>query len=203
MIMSASIGKLAQALIKAQAEMPGAKKGSTNPFFKSKYADLGSVMEACLPTLNKHGLCITQLITTLDGLPAVTTVLMHESGEYICATASAAPSKNDPQGFGSVYSYLKRYGMQAIAVVPSEDDDSNYASHGTSTPLATAAKQPLPANVYRDTPEHKKALIDAIRKLRPDASTEAMKKLHLDYIGKPVDLVMQDVRQTVENWGAQ
>lgn len=199
MIMSTSIGKLAQALIKAQAEMPGAKKGSTNPFFKSKYADLGSVMEACLPTLNRHGLCITQLITTLDGLPAVTTVLMHESGEYISATASAAPSKNDPQGFGSVYSYLKRYGMQAIAVVPSEDDDANHAS----TPLVTAAKQPPAQQIYKDTPEHKKALVDAVRKLRPQASTEKMRAMHEASIGKPIDLVLMDVRATVESWGNQ
>lgn len=199
---SPEIGELIKAFVEAQPDMRAAKKSSENPFFRSKYADLGSVMEACLPPLNKHGIGITQLLCDgPDGRPAVETMMMHRpSGQWISSVASATPTKNDPQGYGSVYSYLKRYGMQAIACVPSEDDDG---AHASSQPLTQAVKQPPREKIYTDSAVNMNALADAIRKVRPNASKEAMRKLHESYIGKPIDLVMQDVKQTVEQWGAQ
>lgn len=80
---SESIAKISAALVKSQSEMSNAKKGSNNPFFKSKYADINSIREAALPVLNSHGITVIQPTCVLDGVNYVETVLLHESGEYI------------------------------------------------------------------------------------------------------------------------
>lgn len=126
--MSASIGKLGEALSKAQGEMEGAVKDSINPYFKNKYADLSSVMAAIREPFSKNGLSVVQL-TEGDGINCgVTTILLHSSGEWVRGTITARPVKADPQGIGSCLTYLRRYSLAAIAGVCPEDDDGNEAS---------------------------------------------------------------------------
>jgi hypothetical protein len=120
--------EIAKALVAAQKEMGNAKKDSVNPFFKSKYADLNSVREACMPALNNHGIAVLQPHVHIDGKNFVKTLLLHESGEYIeCLTEIIYNKINDAQAQGSGISYARRYGLQSLINIGAEDDDGNKA----------------------------------------------------------------------------
>lgn len=125
---SESIAKISAALVKAQSEMGNASKGSANPFFKSKYADLNSIREACLPVLNAQGISVLQPTTVLDGKLYVETLLLHESGEFISGVYEVVVGKqNDPQALGAAISYSRRYSLQSMVNIGAEDDDAESA----------------------------------------------------------------------------
>jgi len=119
---------IAAALAKAQTEMGKALKQSNNPHFKSKYADLGNVMDACLPALNAAGIAVIQPTGEDDHGRFVETVLIHESGESLTCRVPLIVNKNDMQGYGSAVTYARRYGLMAMAGIAPEDDDGNAAS---------------------------------------------------------------------------
>jgi len=125
---SETIVELAKALHKAQGKIKAALKDSTNPHFKSKYADLSSVIEAVKQPLLDAGLVFTQGVHDAEGGVAIETMLLHTSGEWLSSTLRIPASKQDAQGFGSAITYGRRYGLQAICGVPAEDDDGNAAS---------------------------------------------------------------------------
>jgi hypothetical protein len=126
---SESITKIAAALLLAQKEMGNALKDSKNPFFKSVYADLNSVREACIPALNKHGITALQPIVYEEGKAFVETILLHESGEFISShTEIICDKQNNAQSQGSGTTYSRRYGLQSICNIGTEDDDGNAAS---------------------------------------------------------------------------
>lgn len=129
---SEAVNELFAAMAKAQAEMTGAKKDSTNPHFKSAYADLASVREASLPYMNKHGLSVMQfprLVTAgeHEWVVEVETMVTHTSGQFISDTLGVIVTKADAQGIGSAITYARRYALGAIAGVAPEDDDANAA----------------------------------------------------------------------------
>ena len=129
MYASESINELATALALAQGEVENASKTSTNPHFRSKYADLAEIINTVRPVFAKHGLAIVQSPSYADGLVSVTTLLTHKSGQWIKDIASAPAPKLDPQGVGSAVTYLRRYALGAFACIASEaDDDGNAAS---------------------------------------------------------------------------
>lgn len=131
--------ELFTALAKAQAEVENASKSSSNPHFKSKYADLAEVLNTVRPVFSKHGLSIVQA-PSFDGARAsVTTVIAHSGGGIIYSTASAVPAKSDAQGIGSATTYLRRYGLAAMAGIAQEDDDGQAAAHNKK-PNPTAGK---------------------------------------------------------------
>ena len=130
---------IAAALCAAQMEMGPALKQSNNPAFKSKYADLGNVMEACMPALNRHGIAVIQPIGEADGGRYVETVLVHATGELRCRVPLIV-AKNDMQGFGSAVTYARRYGLMAMAGIAPEDDDGNAAA--ASAPKGKPAPKP-------------------------------------------------------------
>ena len=157
MTTSETINELATALSKAQAEMAGAKKDSTNPHFRSSYADLASVREACWGPLTKHGLSVVQsprLVAAGDGLWVLEleTRLLHTSGQWIADTAATPLSKADAQGVGSATTYLRRYALAAFAGIAPEDDDGNAASASNGhTKAAAAPKKPVDYNSWVDS----------------------------------------------------
>lgn len=121
--------ELFTALTKAQSEMEAATKDSANPFFKSKYADLNSVMGAVKPALAKHGLAFVQKSQHIDNCACVETIIVHESGqEYPCGLVSVPVAKHDAQGYGSALTYARRYSLAAAFGVGAEDDDANAAT---------------------------------------------------------------------------
>jgi hypothetical protein len=126
---SESIKELAAALAKAQAALKPAVKDSVNPHYKSKFASLGAVWEACKEALAANGLSVCQFpVSGEQGRVGVTTVLMHASGEFIAETLTVPLAKQDAQGVGSALSYSRRYALAACLGICSEDDDDGHAA---------------------------------------------------------------------------
>ena len=124
---SKSIETLAPALVAAQAEIGGAVKGSENPYFKSQYADLNTVILALKPIFVKHGFAVIQLPVSDGGGVGVSTRIQHTSGEYIEERFTLPLAKNDPQAAGSAITYAKRYALKALGLMPDLDDDAESA----------------------------------------------------------------------------
>lgn len=120
---------IASALVKAQLEMIAPKKGSVNPFFKNKYADLNDVLAAVVPALNNNGIVLLQPLVNIEGKNFVKTVLMHESGETFESLAEIfCKNTNDAQAYGSGVTYARRYSLSSICGIGSEDDDAQKAT---------------------------------------------------------------------------
>ncbi len=122
MFKSENITDLAVALSKAQKNIGSAAKGATNPFFKSKYADLAAVMEACKEHLNNEGITVLQPVSSEETGDYVETILLHSSGQWVSSKMKLHPSKN-MQEFGSATSYARRYSLQSLVFIPQVDDD--------------------------------------------------------------------------------
>jgi hypothetical protein len=126
-IKSETIAALSTSLAIAQGEIGKAHKSKDNPFFKSKYADLASVWDACRDALSKNGLSIVQLPGQDSDKYFLDTILLHKSGEYISSRYFFRVLKDDPQGLGSAITYARRYALQAIAGIAPDDDDGEAA----------------------------------------------------------------------------
>jgi len=150
---SDSIVNLAKALSIAQSQFTSVPRNCENPYFKSKYADLGAIMDMAREPLSKNGLSVSQYpSTTESGWARVETVLMHESGEWTSSTIDLKPAKSDPQGIGSAITYGRRYGVSAILGLATEDDDDgNKASSPKSNgaPAQQPARQQPPGQQQR------------------------------------------------------
>ena len=136
--------KAAAAFVRAQAGFGAALKTSTNPHFRSRYADLSACVEAVIDSLHKNGFALMQKTHECESGVAVETILMHESGEQISGGILRVPaSKQDPQGYGSALTYARRYSLMAVCGIAPEDDDGNAASK----PKPAEKKMQIPANV--------------------------------------------------------
>ncbi|ADV67441.1 ERF family protein [Deinococcus maricopensis] len=135
---SPTLAALFTALSKAQGQIRPALKDATNPHLRSKYADLASIWDACRDTLTTHGLSVSQWPTQAEsGYMALTTVLGHDSGEFISSTYRMRLAKDDPQGSGSALTYMKRYALAAVlGIVGEDDDDAHAATHPRPTRTA-------------------------------------------------------------------
>ncbi len=117
------------ALVKAQKAFGPALKSSSNPHFKSRYADLAACVEAVIDGLNSNGIALIQKQHPHDGGVSVETIFIHESGEQLSAGILTVPAaKQDPQGYGSALTYARRYSLMAACGIAPEDDDGNAAS---------------------------------------------------------------------------
>lgn len=133
---------IAAALVKAQKNFAPALKSSTNPHFKSRYADLAACVEAVVDALNNAGIMLMQQCHECESGVTVETVFIHESGETMSAGKLSVPaSKNDAQGYGSALTYARRYSLMAACGIAPEDDDGNAASK---------QKKPEPANFDKE-----------------------------------------------------
>lgn len=141
---SESITKIAPALLEAQRSLQAALKTSTNPHFNSKFADLTSVIEVAQPALNDNGIVFLQPLSFHENRVCITTVLLHESGEWLSDTLEVPLVKMDAQAVGSATTYGKRYSLQAFLGIRSEDDDGQSASEPVQQ-KAEIKKFPAPA----------------------------------------------------------
>lgn len=141
---SETIGSLAGALAKAQGAIRFALRDSANPFFKSKYADLASVVEAIRDPLSQNGLAWIQRIHESQREEVrVETIILHDSGEWIsCGILTVPVSKADAQGHGSALTYARRYSVSAAFGVAADDDDGNAAAK--AAPPARPRDTPTP-----------------------------------------------------------
>lgn len=157
---SDNINELATALAKAQGAMRFAIKDANNPFFKSKYADLSSVVEAIREALSGNGLSYMQHLHPSEKHEVcVETVLLHASGQWVsCGTLTVPVSKHDAQGFGSALTYARRYSLSAAVGVVADDDDGNAAA------AAPAPKAAAPKPVAKEVPAKVKEKAAKIQK---------------------------------------
>lgn len=172
---SESISKISAALVAAQKQIEFAKKDAKNPHFKSTYADLPSVIDAIKPALNSAGIAFIQTLSeSAPGTLALTTRLIHESGEWIEDTATIPLPKNDPQGYGSATTYGRRYGLAAITGLYQDDDDGNAAS---AIPVKPAQQAPVKVQAKPALmPEHE--VDDCIAAMRECDDMEALKGIY-------------------------
>jgi len=124
---SESIAALAKAIALSQLHVENALKSSTNPHFKSKYADLAEILNTVRPVFSANCIAIVQTPTFESGVASVETMLCHESGEFISSVCSSPVSKQDAQGIGSAITYLRRYSLAAMCGIAQEDDDGQHA----------------------------------------------------------------------------
>ncbi len=151
---------IATALVKAQKAFAPALKSSTNPHFKSKYADLSACVEAVVDSLNANGIFLNQQTSESDSGVIVETVFIHESGELLnCGKLHVPASKQDPQGYGSALTYARRYSLMAACGIAPEDDDGEAATR-------KPAKQKLTDSAIADflTTINESESMDALKK---------------------------------------
>lgn len=127
---SEQTNELFTALAAAQAQFAPATKDAQNPFFKSSYATLGSILEVLNPVLGKHGLSFTQLTDVdEDGKVYLDTQIMHKSGQWLRGRRPlVCKDPTDPQKMGSAESYARRYALQSAFGITADDDDANQAA---------------------------------------------------------------------------
>lgn len=119
---------IAAALASAQMDMGPALKTANNPHFKTKYANLSAVVEACLEALNKNGIAVIQPTGEDERGRYVETMLLHTSGQELTCRVPLIVAKNDMQGYGSAVTYARRYGLMCMTGIAPEDDDGNAAA---------------------------------------------------------------------------
>ena len=141
---SESINELAEALAKAQGEIEGASKDAKNPFFKSKYADLHSVMDCAKLPLMTNGLSVVQPTQMIDGQLSLVTILMHKSGQWIKGIMPLILTKQDPQAVGSAMTYFRRYSYCAMLGISQFDDDGEATMDRKKAP----SDEPVPELVH-------------------------------------------------------
>lgn len=149
---------IATALVKAQKEFGPALKTSTNPHFRSRYADLSACVEAVIDALNNNGIFLLQKnYDCADGI-MVETVFVHESGEMLeCGIVHFPATKKDPQGYASALTYGRRYSLMAACGIAPEDDDGNAASKAKKTEAPV-----IPALPQVELPEEEKAFLSTL-----------------------------------------
>ena len=128
---------IAEALAAAQAELTDPPKDSVNPHFKSRYADLATVLKTVRPVLARHGIALVQTTDILDGVTVLVTRLLWRD-EEILGRYPMQPTKADPQGLGSAMTYARRYALQANVGVDADDDD--YDGNAASAPKPSAPR---------------------------------------------------------------
>jgi hypothetical protein len=208
---SEQLTELAKALVKAQAAIKNAIKDSTNPHFKSRYADLASCWEVAREPLTSNGLCVIQTPSTSDNKVQLTTMILHVSGQFIRDMMSMTPTQNTPQAQGSCITYMRRYMLQPIVGISPDDDDGHEASkrgnnhddknkldnQTNKSPVDTAATKTKPTTPVapafdKKNPQHLKTLMSFLEKKnnpgmmdilvkRMEGKTADMKLLEVEY----------------------
>jgi hypothetical protein len=153
---------IATALVKAQKAFGPALKSSTNPHFKSRYADLAACVEAVMDGLNDNGIALIQQCSESDNGVIVETVFIHESGETLnCGKLHVPATKHDPQGYGSALTYARRYSLMSACGIAPEDDDGNAASKPNDA--KKPAKQEKAPVITEEQAAEIEALIDEVK----------------------------------------
>ena len=122
---SEATNEVLSALVKAKSQIGSITKGSANPFFKSKYADLSAILNTVEPVLQEFNLAVIQPVVNIDSSSFIATTFIHESGQYVSILGSelVAAKQNDPQAMGSAITYARRYSISSALSLNSESDD--------------------------------------------------------------------------------
>lgn len=181
---SPEISKLAGALSKAQGMLNAAKKDSSNPFFKSKYADLESVWDACREALSMNELAIVQCPCIQEQQVCLETILTHSSGEWIKSTMPLLLTKQDPQTMGSALTYARRYALAAMVGIVQSDDDGERAMQ--------------PARYKKEEPAQDVTLLEVRKEIEKKIKLENPEHLgeYLEFCKERVNKPMKEVMKS-------
>jgi hypothetical protein len=168
---SEQINELAAALSRAQSMIDGATKDSSNPFHKSKYADLHSVISCAKEALGQNGLSVSQLMQTIDGQIHLITLVMHKSGQWIRSAMGLSFDKLDPQTIGKVITYFRRYCYAAALGITQTDDDAE-----------SAMERPKKEAKLMTKPEEKEPTIEVLLQEVTSKGIAVDKKTLLEFI---------------------
>lgn len=157
-----------QKLFAFQEKVEAITKDSKNPFFKSSYFDINTLIAEVKPTLCEVGLILLQPLTMVDGKMAIKTIIMDADGEENMESVVLLPENTDPQKVGSGITYMRRYAIQSMLLLQAEDDDGNSAAH-RSAPQATKKEFVL----SNDANAVRKTCVDCGREYNPKPGTEA------------------------------
>lgn len=177
---------VAAALVKAQQAFGPALKTSTNPHFKSRYADLSACVEAVIDALNANGIALIQRNIECESGVCVETVFVHESGETLSSGPLHVPAaKQDPQGYGSALTYARRYSLMAACGIAPEDDDGNAGTQAKQAERKPKDTKNDPAEIIRAVKDGKAdAVATHLATLTEDALNAIWAKLPEDVQGK-------------------
>lgn len=193
---SENINELAAALAKAQGQIEGAKKDSANPFFKSTYADLASVWDACRKQLSDNGLSIIQCPEEAENGIAIETMLLHSSGQWKSGRYVIPVAKNDAQAMGSAITYGRRYALAAMVGIAPEDDDGNAATKAKpakSEPVKQNKEEPYPETGWiKNAPKWRKSI----------ESGEKKAQALIDYL-LTIGTVSEERKDIIRSWETQ
>jgi hypothetical protein len=191
---SETISKIAAALLEAQKAITFAAKDTANPFFKSKYADLPTVIDAVKPALNDAGIAFIQSASPSEaGTLALTTRLIHVSGEWIEDIAITPLVKQDPQSYGSAITYLRRYSLAAMTGLYQDDDDGNAASAPQAKPVYLSKDQIAQIQTELDLVGISAADVCAVAKV------PSLSKIEAHRLGGLVEWIKKQNKEDVTN----
>lgn len=178
---SEDIQEITKALVKFQAEVKNPANTGVNPHFGNRYAPLSDILNDVRPLLAKHGIAIVQIPSeTGSGKVSVTTILLHESGQWIEAEPIVLnPVKSDPQGVGSAITYGRRYSISSVLGIASEDDDDANAASEPITPAQDDPPQKQPKPTTKKKPTERDMLI---AKIKPTAQQYGLKSAEVKQI---------------------
>lgn len=171
-----NLNNLYEALVKAQGEMDGAVKDSTNPHRKSSYASLESHINASRPFLVKNGLCVLQRVISQEGKYYLVTRLAHQSGQHIENSFELKTATNDMQGLGAAITYARRYAYSSLICQITMDDDDGEEDR------------------KKKEEEEKKLKEEEDKKLKEEEEKQKMQPLTPQQIAEIEKLVQQDER---------
>lgn len=183
-----------EAMAAAQSEMGPVVKGTVNPHYKSKYADLAAVIEAVMPALTKYGLYLWHYIRATPEVSYLVTVITH-SAETITQVSIEVPlwvSKDDMQGLKSAITYAKRIGVESLTGVAPEDDDGNAAAAAAKRPAAQ--QPPKEVEKYTGTDQQRQVLRNIFRNEGIE-NDEIMIKIAEKCVGKPMTELREFVKK--------
>lgn len=213
---SPEIDQISPALIKAQGQIGTVSLNKTNPHFRSKYADLSAIREACRKPLADNDLALIQAPATVEGKVTLTTMLLHTSGQWLKSCLELKPERAEtPQAVGSAITYARRYTMAALlGIVADEDDDGNAASLGrTNQAKTTSHRSNNSVRGHSTQPKEKEKVIfskdnPAFVKKVGEILAEKGCLNHLDWIIKYLDgkelkegVVAEAIEKRIEDLG--
>lgn len=186
---SNEIKHISAALLKFQGMVDGVGKSSANPHFKSRYANLETVVDTARPELQAVGIVFMQSGGAIvDGVMAMTTRLTHaDSGEWIQGTMDICLGKRDPQGVGSAQTYAQRYHLMAMLGLPPVDDDGEAAMDRTNSRPEPEPVATLPKAKARDLYSEMQAEIDACSTLEELSTLWTSKAFQTEFRKQPID----------------
>jgi hypothetical protein len=194
---SENINELADALSKTQGVIHGAVKDATNPFHKSKYADLHSVILSAKEPLAANNLSVVQQCQIIDGQTCLVTMLMHKSGQWIKSVMPLMLSKTDPQSLGIAITYYRRYCYSALLGISQMDDDAESAMERKPKPEPVKEAAPkAPSDPTADD------LMYALAKIGANADKDVIDRFVVSLAlekAKPVSAIIKSALSSQEN----